>query len=537
MSFFEYFKKRDGQLEHVRHIPDDLDQELYQELSENAEEDELRSPEDAEEIRKFTDKLRTILEQHVKKQCSGSGITHAKVSPVDAATAVYLSANHMSAYVCLLPPLSGGADSKLEKVMEDLHFEGLAFGLDEVALKAAIDRRQYLHILPIARGKRAKDGEDAQISDFFTRKDVFELESKEGEQIDFDEKNLIQAVHKGEVICRLTPAVPAQDGMDVTGRTLRGKSGRHLSLPQGENTVLSQDGLFLIAGIDGAVCTRGGLFCVERQKVIFSDVDASIGDLDYPGAVLIKGDVHDGRTVKASGNIIIEGCVKNATIISEGSVRIQHGVQGNRTGGVRATHQVQCKLIEETTVVAGGSVFAEAIVDSDITSGGSVYVTGGRGLLVGGQVKARNAVEAKRIGNQSGALSLIILNYNPNLKNKASRIHDELKKVRNTLEDLQRHISTLRLKSASLSREQRDLLARLVEQRELYEGKKEELIARSRQTAEELSDMSANWVISGDILPTTVIRLGDKSLTIRSQLKNCNIHMASGTLVNKPTTH
>lgn len=534
MSFFEYLKRRTAKSEREDEA---LCKGLLEKLAYNAEEDSLRCPEEREEILRLSELLREDIKQRVaalrkEKPEAGAGEEPPEEgpSPVDADCRILLTDDRMRAFICLLPPLAGGREISLDAVLSNLRYEGVGYGLDEALLKDLVAQRSYLHIHLVARGKAPKNGVDAKITDFYKRKNVFRLEVEEREVIDFSERDLIQAIHKGELICRLEPAVPGEDGMDVTGRTLRAKAGRIARLPQGLNTLISQDGLYLIAGLDGAVCVRDGKFCVERQKVIFSNADASMGNLDYPGEILFKGDVSGGLVIKAKGNIIIEGEVRDAHIFSEGSVRIQRGIRGGHAGSVRAAQQVQCGIIEGATVTAGGNVYADVILDSDVTSGGSIYLLGGRGLLAGGQVKTRYSVEAKQIGNQSGCLTLVILGYNPELKGKADDLLQELNIERDTLEKLRKHISTLWAGKGHLSLEKRELLNRLTEQRELHEQREAELNADYMTYKQKINDYSRNRVVSGEILATTTIRLGEKSLTVKNPQRDCSVHMASGLL-------
>lgn len=529
MSIIDYLKKREILAEHTKQVRG-IDEDLLVELCQNIKEDELEFPEFSEDIFKFSEYLQNHVKHHVEKLLKKKPDKETSPTKVDCALSVYFSENKMVAYICLLPPLGGGKGAVLDQVVEELRFEGLVYGLDEELLKKIVESKRYLHIIPIARGREPADGRDAVIRDLFIKEGASPLETEEGGQINYDEMNFMQTVHKGEVISCLEPASLGVDGMDVTGRVLASRNGRPLRLTGGENTVISQDGQFLLAGIDGVVSARSGEFCVEWYSVILDDVDALYGDVDLPGGVIIKGDVRDGRSVKASGNIFIEGTVQNGVINSSGSIRVQKGIWGSQKSSVRAAGQVQCKTIENATVVAGGSVFAEAIVDSNVTTAGSVYVTGGRGILAGGQVKARFSVEANRIGKRSGCLNIIILNYNPESKKQAWTIQDKLTGVQDILSELRKCITEIRSKGSKLSPEEKSVLKQLAEQRDLYENQQSELISQMKQLEQVNNDTKANHVISDEILPTTVIRLGEKALSIKEAEKNCDVHMKNNGL-------
>lgn len=94
---------------------------------------------------------------------------------------------------------------------------------------------------------------------------------------------------------------------------IKGKDGKPPHIPAGKNTVLSEDKTKLLADIDGEVVYEGNKFNVKNLLTINHDVDNSIGNIDFTGDILIKGDVREGYSVKAEGDVTIFGTVEGAT--------------------------------------------------------------------------------------------------------------------------------------------------------------------------------------------------------------------------------
>ena len=52
-----------------------------------------------------------------------------------------------------------------------------------------------------------------------------------------------------------------------------------------------------------------------------------------------------GFKVVASGDIVIEGVVEDATVISDGQIIVKHGIHGMNKGVLRAKGNIICKFI------------------------------------------------------------------------------------------------------------------------------------------------------------------------------------------------
>ena len=84
---------------------------------------------------------------------------------------------------------------------------------------------------------------------------------------------------------------------------------------------MSEDGTKLISQVSGHVQLEGDKVFVSNCLELV-DVDASTGDIDYDGSVVIKGNVLAGFSVKAAGDISVSGIVEGATLISGGNITL-----------------------------------------------------------------------------------------------------------------------------------------------------------------------------------------------------------------------
>ena len=97
-------------------------------------------------------------------------------------------------------------------------------------------------------------------------------------------------------------------GKTILGRYLDADNGKDLDINSrlGKNVYVDTDGKTICASIDGQVVLNGEKISIEPVFVVEGDVTQKIGNIDFVGTVIVKGNV-DGYDIKATGNIEIEG--------------------------------------------------------------------------------------------------------------------------------------------------------------------------------------------------------------------------------------
>ncbi|MHB1629980.1 MAG: FapA family protein, partial [Bacilli bacterium] len=130
------------------------------------------------------------------------------------------------------------------------------------------------------------------------------------------------------------------------------------------------------------------------------DVDFSTGNIDFVGSVRVAGSVRSGFTVKAKGNIDVHGIVEAASLEASGSIVIRGGVQGSSRCKIAAGASVQAQYLQNATVEAEGNVTVSDSIMNSSVSGYGVFLTGKRGLLVGGVTQAKTRISVRTAGSQ-----------------------------------------------------------------------------------------------------------------------------------------
>lgn len=479
-------------------------------------------PDDGKTVDDFVQLLKKSYEARYKKAQKDQQV-------LGAAARFCLSSDRMRAYACLLPPENDGEELTLERFLEDTRFEGIHYGILQEQIQEEL-ARGYFRIFPIAQGKSPQAGEDGNITELFRRNENMQLEPQNGSQLNFSQGIQLQPIRKGAVICLIRPARPGIDGMDVTGKTLPSPQPVSPLIPQGKNTAIGKGGQALTALTDGILYIKDDRFCVHEQKIIDGNVDQFQGTLQVSGNLYIGGNVDGGVEIEVTGEIVINGKLGQARVTSmNGTIRVQQGIYGTKDQTfLSAACQVQSPVIEWAEVQAGTDVIAETISSSTIRCGSTVYATSGRGLIVNSQIQAGGDILCLRIGNVTGSHSQFSVGFPPHIPETWERLNAELSEAQSTLERLWAFITDLRRKGTRISDGEQSVLDQLVEQRDLYIQKRENLKVELKTVNKELNRKSTGKIQCEKLYPTLDIRIGKSTETISAEEDGCSIHASDG---------
>lgn len=513
---------------------------LMKELLANQE----QYPGDVQAVDYFLPALRDRLEIHETKRGAAEILANSDpegmlkdesgnpigIRSEDARCAVYVPSDKMTAFICVFSPIADGQEVSEEMIREALQANKVTYGMDQEKITAIASKKSYGVLYAIARGMRAVNGEDGYVEDHFDRQEDVGLKEDDRGNVDHKSLRRFQGVLTGDVICDITPPTEGEDGIDVTGKILKAKSGRAPKIPQGKNTTLSEDGYQLLATMDGDVSFHNGAFNVDRLLTINESVDNAVGNLDYNGNIVIQGDVKSGFKVCATGDIIVRGMVAGAVLCAGGSIEIAKGMNGNGQGTLEARGDVKLTFMENANVICHHDVYASTIINSNITCGGSVIARQGKGVIIGGSIVAGNSVEAKRIGNQSGCENVIKIGQSMQDEDNLEYLRKELKTNKDTLDKIWKNITYLKSKT-ELPIAKKEILDKLQVQSILYVEKIDVISAKLEKLENMRPDFSQCRVRSDIIYPITQVSLDYAKFTVRDATAMCQIYYQDGELM------
>ena len=349
---------------------------------------------------------------------------------------VTISLDKMKATCRFYPPAVGGACMDAKEIIDELKFRKITFGIEQDAIADFLGNRQYCYDYVFAIGQQPVHGKDAKIEYFFNINKNLQPKRNEDGSVDYKELNTISHIKKGEILARLIKEDPGKPGRNIYGEEIKPRTVKTLKLDFGKNISINEDRTEIYSDVTGHVTFINDKVFVSDVFEVPADVDNSVGNIDYDGSVVIKGNVKTGFSVRATGDIIIEGVVENAFVESGGQVIVKHGIHGMHKGVIRATTNVMAKYIENATVYAGGYVEAEIILNSDVSATGEVRVQGKKGLINGGTIRAGHSIEAMYLGTEMGTFTTLEVGIEPEKKQRYIDLSKEVAKRSKDLEDI-----------------------------------------------------------------------------------------------------
>ncbi len=317
---------------------------------------------------------------------------------------VSISYDELEAYVTLLAPdvVLGEGEYTKEEIKTAIYDAGVVYGIDDVVINMLVNEKLYGDKVCVARGNKVKEGSDGYYTyNFQTTPNRAPTEDEHG-NVDYWDLNLIETVVAGQVIAEYHPAVQGTDGVTVKGNRTPAKIRRELPPLKGKGFERSEDNSTYTALIDGKVELKRDRVNVLAIHEIFGNVDMTTGNINFPGDVVIHGNICSGASVTATESVTVDGIIEDAVVEAGKDIVIRNGVKGSSGARIVAKGNVYARYIEYARVESKGVIEADSIVDSNVEAGQAIVLTGQRGKLMGGKANAIEHIEATYIGSEFG---------------------------------------------------------------------------------------------------------------------------------------
>jgi len=399
--------------------------------------------------------------------------------PLEECLQVTISEDRMQAFL-IFRRVEGDLKLTSSELENFLVLQGVKFGLQKDLLFLIAQRPQDFYFTQniVATGTPAQPGVDGFVKVHFgeSNDDEHKPTEREDGSVDYKEVTQLANVKAGQLIAERMPAQPGVPGKAVTGEDIAPREGKDVHFKIGKNVVVNAEKIGLYALIDGLVTKT------EQEKLnvfpvyeVNGDVDYNIGNIDFVGTVVIRGNILTGFRVKASGDIRVTGGIEGAEVESEGSIEITGGVIGSNKGFVKAGCNIRCSFIQEGNVIAGEDIMVtQSIMHSNVRAGRSVKCAGAKGLIVGGVIQAGERVTARMIGNSMSTATVIEVGVRPELRQELNELRTTLRQLSENTDKTEKALTMLD-QMASMGQLSPDKLALRIK-----------LTATKRQTLEDL---------------------------------------------------
>ena len=287
----------------------------------------------------------------------------------------------------------------LHLIRKSLEDNGIVFGMIDLKEDDLFPGTAIL----AAVGREPEKGADAQLT--YIEKPEKRPVIREDGLADYYEMNFVTHVEEGDWLGEKIPPADGKPGKDIFGDTvdaIRGSDAKLLYDRKSVVEVEEQEKIVLRALFGGALEFIDDYVGVGKHLIINGDVGLETGSITFDGAVTVNGTVMAGYSVKATGDISIEGNegVTNAKEIcsSEGDLYIKGGVFGGDISLIEASGDIFIKHANNCKIFAKNINVGLYILGSDVV-GETVIVDKNRGKIIGGRIEALFKIECGFAGN------------------------------------------------------------------------------------------------------------------------------------------
>jgi uncharacterized protein (DUF342 family) len=464
------------------------------------------------------DMVKKILKQASGEYCKIGSMEPNVVN--DSTASVQISTDEMKAYIVMTPPRIGGFDLEMDEVKNILKNNGVVVGIKEDKLEKLMDFPQYNEPILIAEGIKVKNGHDAIVTYNFATDNQIHLKEVDG-KVDFKELNIVQNIVAGQILATKEPPSQGEPGRTVTNKLLPASPGKDVPMMAGANTKLTEDKLSIVSEINGQVLIKGGKVVVEPVMTINGDVNLKTGNILFLGTVIVQGNVEDGFSVKAAGNIEIHGSVGKCLLDAEGDIIVSQGVMGKNEGSIHAGKNLYAKFIENVHMIdAGEGVYVQdGILHSMIDAVKEVTCLGKRGAIVGGRLRAGQLVKTKTVGSVNGTETIIEVGIDPKKRQRLMELEEERSHAYKELEPIKVNLDNLENQKKLMKKlppERQEIYNQLVEE----SSKLNTIIGTCEDEINDINKYLSMIKTKGKIVGAKIVYPG-----VKLYIKNANLNI------------
>lgn len=293
-------------------------------------------------------------------------------------------------------------------------------------------------------------------------------------------------VRKGGKILAYRVMEAGANGRDVLGNPIPFTGKEAVPVPQPGFFVekREEDGWWCFyAAVSGEIIRNGEEISVSDRREFLRDVGPDDPSECFPGAVVIRGNVQKGATVKAEGVLTLNGNADASILSSEDSVVVKGGIKGEKLGTVWARNGIDIGFAENARLLAGGDVRVEKYCfRCAVKTNGRFSVGGIPGILTGGTVRARYGVEAVQLGTARKLRTVVSFGQNYIVGEQVEFAEQDFAKVMEELAGTEKKlralaggdddpvVRSLRQKKLSLMKQKERLAMRIFTLKECFGG-------------------------------------------------------------------
>ncbi len=356
---------------------------------------------------------------------------------------IAVSPGAYQAYLSLYPSINTGSMMSIEQVFQLISDEGVTLNLEEKAITEAYEsfmNGDVVENLLISQGVEATKGRDAEITIHFDKKDN-RPKIVDG-KVDYKEVNVIQVVHKGDILITKKLATQGSRGKNVKGDDIPPIPGADIVILLGDGATVNDTGTVYTATVDGYVEYGNNRLAVHPVYIVNGDVDYSTGNIKFNGAVHVKGEVLSGFRVEANKSILVDGVCQDCELVSKGNIILRTGIKSTGAGTITADGAVNVGYAENAKIYAKENIeIRKYAYNCELFAGGRIDATAGDGIVAGGVLNAFREISVKQLGTTGNMRFPIYVGYKYFIEAELERLRVEIGRATDIKEKLDETLS------------------------------------------------------------------------------------------------
>ncbi|HEC61104.1 MAG TPA: DUF342 domain-containing protein [bacterium] len=423
----------------------------------------------------------------------------------DAHSNITVSDDEMQVLADFRPPIGSGNPLLKDQIEDLLAQEGITFGIkwdliEETILKINAEQERIKSLL-IAAGERPV----REVAEYIkVEKDLFQerpVPKKDTQAIDHRSVSPWRIIHGKEVIAHLIPGRAGKPGKTVKGTNIPFTKKEVIQFKAGKNTQL--EGEEVIALCEGRIAISQDEFWIDEVLELKNGVDYSTGNIDFPGDVILDGEVQDGFTIRSGASVTCNTTLDATEVKTAKDLRVSGGIVGKQDGIVRVGGEIEAKFISHCNIQSRKSLcISDSIYNSTVYTLDKVLL-GDKGKIVGGQIHAINGVETHQIGKATSSPTSIFCGTDYIAERKLNLVNLKSAELQETLKKIERDLRRNQTEALKDNRE------KLVKELTAMDNIKKKLIGLLDK------NIDAQIVVHGKIFPGTHVEICRVAMDIK----------------------
>lgn len=347
----------------------------------------------AEDMKK--NRLKQLSEAY-KKQPDSFG---RSITDEDTGIELRISDDCMAAFI----RIPGDCKKKpaLKELVSFLERNEVEYGIIETNLQRIIEDDIRDKEIKIATGVPVKPGRSGWYELFFQNNLPESPKAMENGRVDYSNVIVAEMVDPGMPLAVYHRSEEGKDGKTVTGIEIEAGVGEDLPPLTGEGIARDELNDTYVATERGYVSydDENNTLNVRKIYIIKEDANCYNGNIEFDGTVYVQGSVNDLTVISATGDVVIDGFVGNATIRAGGNVVLKGGMNAGGHGSVDAGGKIMGKFFEAVSIRSHGSIEGNYFLNCSIETDDRVIARGTKSRIMGGHICAAVGVDSETIGN------------------------------------------------------------------------------------------------------------------------------------------